>query len=202
MKRRTLVASFAVFVTVVAALLISSQTVLVSAQNHGHGKGDRDEPPPFYNPYPPGILPSDLNSEIARVLREVDFIENEALMQLRALPPPTLTGQPPILAHTGQRANVLLGKVMNFDKHISPFKDMACGFCHMPYAAFSGSIPSVNLTMIAYPGSFKFRAGKRTAQRYTLCTEFPCSQSQRHPECLLWRKLLGFTGDRLLARES
>jgi len=29
---------------------------------------------------------SRFESEIARVLREVDFIENEALMQLRALP--------------------------------------------------------------------------------------------------------------------
>src|SRR5882724_6629479 len=124
MKRRRLVALSAVFVTAIATLLIFSQTVLVSAQN-GKGQegkgGDRDTPPPFYNPYPPGILPADLDSEIARVIREVDFIENEAFAQLRALPPPTLTNQPPVLAHTGQRLNVLLGKVMNFDKNISPF---------------------------------------------------------------------------------
>ncbi len=174
MKRRTLVASFAVFVTVVAALLISSQTVLVSAQNHGHGKGNREEPPPPpYNPYPFGILPADLDSEIARVLREVDNIEFETLAQLQTLPPPTLTNQPPILAHTGQRLNVLLGKTMNFDRNISPFKDRACAFCHMPYVGFSGPIPSVNLTMVAYPGSFQFRAGKRTAQRYTYSPSFP-----------------------------
>ena len=43
----------------------------------------------------------------------------------------------------------------------------------MPYAAFSGPIPSVNLTMIAYPGSVHFRAGKRTAQRYTYSSYFP-----------------------------
>src|SRR5712664_3148928 len=174
MKRRKLVALSAVFVTAVAALLVSSQTVLVSAQNHGHGNGNREEPPPpFYNPYPPGILPPDLPQEIERVRREVRFIENEALAQWHALPPPTLTNQPPILAHTGQRANVLLGKVMNFDENISPFKNRACGFCHMPYVGFSGSIPSVNLTMIAYPGSFPFRAGKRTAQRYTYSPSFP-----------------------------
>ncbi len=175
MKRRKLVALSAVFVTAVAVLLISSQTALVSAQNggsRGH-RGDRDEPPPFYNPYPPGILPSDLNSEIARVLREVDFIEREALAQLRALPPPTLTNQPPLLAHTGQRLNVLVGKALNFDRNISPFKDRACAFCHMPYAGFSGPIPSVNLTMVAYPGSFQYRAGKRTAQRYTYAPSFP-----------------------------
>src|SRR6267142_4282620 len=174
MKRRKLIALSAVFVTAIATLLISSQTVLVSAQTHGHGKGNREEPPPpFYNPYPPGILPPDLPQEIARVLREVDFIEAEALAQLRALPPPTQTTQPPILAHTGQRANVLLGKVMNFDKHMSPFENRACAFCHMPYVGFSGPIPSVNLTMVAYPGSFQFRAGKRTAQRYTYSPSFP-----------------------------
>ena len=43
----------------------------------------------------------------------------------------------------------------------------------MPYAGFSGPIPSVNLTMIAYPGSVEFRAGKRTAQRYTYAPFFP-----------------------------
>src|SRR5437899_8094238 len=71
------------------------------------------------------------------------------------------------------RANQLLGKLMNFDENMSPFKNRACGFCHMPYAAFSGPIPSVNLTMVAYPGSFEFRAGKRTAQRYTYAPFFP-----------------------------
>ena len=43
----------------------------------------------------------------------------------------------------------------------------------MPYAGFSGPIPSVNLLMIAYPGSAPFRAGKRTAQRYTYSSYFP-----------------------------
>src|SRR5258708_37268782 len=32
-------------------------------------------PFPIYNPYPPGILPGDVESEIARVLREIDVIE-------------------------------------------------------------------------------------------------------------------------------
>ena len=159
----------------VAAILLMC-TRLTSAQNQAAPKSQwagHEQQPTVYNPYPPGILPSDLDSEIARVIREVDFIENEALAQLRALPPPTLTNQPPVLAHTGQRLNVLLGKVMNFDKNISPFGNRACGFCHMPYVGFSGPIPSVNLTMVAYPGSFEFRAGKRTAQRYTYSPSFP-----------------------------
>lgn len=145
----------------------------MSAQNENPGKGDKDKPPPAYNPYPPGILPSDLDSEIFRVRSEVIVIENESLVQWGALTPPTLTGQPPTLQGTGMRANQLLGKLMNFDEHMSPFENRACGFCHMPYAGFSGPIPSVNLTMIAYPGSFQFRAGKRTAQRYTYAPNFP-----------------------------
>jgi cytochrome c peroxidase len=31
----------------------------------------------IYNPYSPGILPADLDSEIARVLREIDVIQQE-----------------------------------------------------------------------------------------------------------------------------
>jgi len=170
MKRRRLAAFITVSFTVVAILLTSQS--IISAQKEG-GKGDRDTPPPFYNPYPSGILPGDLNSEIARVLREIDLIEGETLVQLQTLPSPTLTGQPPILAHTGQRLNVLLGEAMNFDRNISPFKDRACAFCHMPYAGYSGPIPSVNLTMIGYPGSFQFRAGKRNAQRYPYSPSFP-----------------------------
>jgi cytochrome c peroxidase len=43
----------------------------------------------------------------------------------------------------------------------------------MPYAGFSGPIPSVNLTMVAYPGSFRYRSAKRVAQRYTYSPRFP-----------------------------
>jgi hypothetical protein len=41
--------------------------------------GALQSPVPAYNPYPPGILPPDLDSEIGRVQREVRFIFNEAL---------------------------------------------------------------------------------------------------------------------------
>jgi cytochrome c peroxidase len=166
MKRANLVGMLVICAAGIGILFLSSGTV--AAQD------TQKEPAPTpYNPYPPGILPPDLVSEIARVRREVAFIENEALAQWRALPRPVLTGQPPTLQGTGQRANQLLGKIMNFDENMSPFKNRACGFCHMPYAGFSGPIPSVNLTMVAYPGSFEFRAGKRTAQRYTYAPNFP-----------------------------
>jgi cytochrome c peroxidase len=129
-----------------------------------------------YNPYPAGILPSNIDTELARVLREINFIETEAIGQWQALPPLTLAGNPPIIQNNGQAAVETLGKLMNFDKNISPNENSACASCHMPYAGFSGPIPSVNLTMIAYPGSVHFRAGKRTAQRYTYASYFPTLQ--------------------------
>ncbi len=133
-------------------------------------------PAPIYNPYPPGILPDDLNAEIARVLQEIAVIEGRAIQRWHNLPPPTLTGQPPILKDTGTEAVETLGELMQYDKNISPNRNQACASCHMPYVAFSGPIPSVNLTMIAYPGTVHFRVGKRQAQRYTYSPFFPVLQ--------------------------
>ncbi len=144
------------------------------------GQDDKGKKPPatpaVYNPYPPGILPADLDSEIARVSREVNLIFQQALAQMRALPPPNLTGQPPTLQGSGYDMVQTLGKLMNFDEKMSVFQNTACATCHMPYAGFSGPIPSVNLTMVAFPGSFHFRAGKRTPQRYTYAPWFPVLQ--------------------------
>src|SRR5467141_1917830 len=129
--------------------------------------------PTAYNPYPPGILPADLASELLRVQHEVGVIFEQARAAWLALPTPNVTGQPPTVQGTGYQQIQTLGKLMNFDLNMSPFRDVACASCHMPYAGFSGPIPSVNLTMIAYPGSFRFRAGKRVAQRYTYSPRFP-----------------------------
>ena len=169
MNRRTMTL-VAVVVLFVAALCFWLAPRTVSAQNAGALSA------PVYNPYPPGILPANLNSELARVLAEVDFIEARAIARWQALTPPTLTGQPPILQNTGTEAVETLGELMNYDKNISPGRNSACASCHMPYVAFSGPIPSVNLTMIAYPGTEHFRAGKRTAQRYPYAPFFPVLQ--------------------------
>jgi cytochrome c peroxidase len=136
----------------------------------------RAQSPTAYDPYPPGILPSDIHSELQRVLRESNTIEAEATTQWHALPPPVVSGNPPILQGSGSQAVQVLGKLMNFDTTIAVNSNYACGSCHMPYAAFSGPIPSVNLTMVAYPGSVRYRAGKRTAQRYTYAPFFPALQ--------------------------
>jgi cytochrome c peroxidase len=165
MKRRILIIASLVAISVgVLSVLSSRQKVAAETST------------PVYNPYPPGILPPNLNSELARVAAEVDFIEARAVARWKALTPPTLTNQPPILANTGTEAIETLGELMNYDRNISPKRNVACASCHMPYVAFSGPIPSVNLTMIAYPGTEHFRAGKRTAQRYTYAPFFPVLQ--------------------------
>jgi cytochrome c peroxidase len=127
-----------------------------------------------YNPFPSGILPANLDSEISRVRREVQTVFGRYFAEWQALTPtPHYSGNPPILIPNGYQAQRILGGLLNFDENISPFRNRACSFCHMPYVAFSGPIPSVNLTMIAYPGSFQYRAAKRTAQRYTYSHTFP-----------------------------
>jgi hypothetical protein len=59
----------------------------------------QSSPPLTYNPYPPGILPPDLDSEIARVLREIDVIEDRAIERWRSLPAPTRLPTRPGVQH-------------------------------------------------------------------------------------------------------
>ena len=140
-----------------------------------------DVPVPPYNPYPalpgfipPNILPPGLQPDIYRVRAEVQTIFGRYFQEWQNLTPtPTYMGNPPILVPNGYDALRILGGLLNFDETISPFNNTACAFCHMPYAAFSGPIQSVNLTMVAYPGSYRYRAAKRTAQRYTYSHSFP-----------------------------
>src|SRR2546429_6592868 len=96
---------------------------------------------PVYNPYPPGILPSNLSSEVARVLAEVDFIEARAIARWQALTPPTLTGQPPILQNTGTEAAEGHGELMNYDSGNPPPRNQPRASDKMPYLALDGPIP-------------------------------------------------------------
>jgi cytochrome c peroxidase len=106
----------------------------------------------------------------------VDLIEDRAFARWKGLSHPILTGQPPVLQNTGTEVIETLGELMLYDRRISPGKNQACASCHMPYAGFSGPIPSVNLTMIAFPGTVHFRAGKRTPQRHPYSPFFPVLQ--------------------------
>jgi cytochrome c peroxidase len=165
LRKTRLIGTLAVSAGIAATLFISSR--LLHAQQAGT--------PTPYNPYAPGILPSNIASELARVQREIRGIFSNYVTQWHTQLPATLTyaGNPPILQGNGYNAQRILGGLLQYDLNMSPLKNTACASCHMPYAAFSGPIPSVNLTMIAYPGSFRYRAGKRTAQRYTYSHTFP-----------------------------
>src|SRR5258708_29056787 len=134
MNRRTL-AIVAVVVVCALALLMTLAKRKVTPRSRSALSAS------VYNPYPPGILPADLDSEIARVQREVDVIEDRTLTRWHTLQPPILAGQPPILTNIGTEAIETLGKLMMFDKYISDTRNQACAFCHMPNSGISGPVP-------------------------------------------------------------
>ncbi|MGD0110079.1 MAG: cytochrome c peroxidase [Rhodopila sp.] len=158
MKRTVLFSTSAICTAIAGATLLSPATA---------------QKLPLYDPYPDGILAPKVLSEIHRVQREIRGIFQQYLLQLQQLGPLTVIGNPPTIQGNGYEAQRILGGLLNYDLNMSPLRNVACSSCHMPYAGFSGPIPSVNLTMVAYPGSYHYRAGKRTAQRYTYSPYFP-----------------------------
>src|ERR1700752_4691688 len=144
------------------ALSVASTVCLIAVGYTVITYAQQTSSPALYNPYPPGILPPNLDSEIARVLREIDVIEGRAIERWHSLPLPTRLGtrpgpNPPVLKGTGTEAIETLGELMLFDKNMSPGRNQACTSCHMPYTGWSGPIPSVNLTIIAYLWKFKYQ---------------------------------------------
>src|ERR1700739_1342782 len=166
------------------ALSVASTVCLIAVGYTVITYAQQTSSPAVYNPYPHGILPANLESEIARVLREIDVIEGRAIQRWHSLPPPTRVEvrpgpNPPVLKGTGTESIETLGELMLFDKSMSPGRNQACTSCHMPYAGWSGPIPSVNATMIAYPGTAHYRAGKRMPQRHTKDPFFPGLQDHK-----------------------
>jgi cytochrome c peroxidase len=133
-------------------------------------------PSKSYNPYPPGIMPPDLDAETQRVRYEIQQIFSRSLNEAKALGPVTRKGNPPVIAGNGYEAAKLLGELLNFDESMSVNGNQACAYCHMPYTGYAGPIPSVNLTMVGYPGSSHYRASGRTPMRYTYASRFPVLQ--------------------------
>ena len=113
MKPTTWISTITICAAGIAAVLLSSYTSAVQRD-----KDDKKRMTSPYNPYPPGILPSDLSSEVERVLREVDLVESRALARWHALAFPIVKGQPPTLQNTGTEAIETLGELMNFDRNI------------------------------------------------------------------------------------
>jgi len=101
-----------------------------------------------------GPMPSDFESEVARVAAEMDRIENDTLRQMDHT---TLDRQGHVRT---------LGKLLLFDKHLSVNENEACSFCHTPETGFTGPIQSLNLTTVSYPGSVRTRFSQRKPQSY------------------------------------
>jgi cytochrome c peroxidase len=119
--------------------------------------------------------PADLEQEVRRVEGEIDRIFAATLAQLRSIPLDA--------GHRMKRVQTL-GKLELFDKQLSVNSNEACSFCHMPYVDFTGPIPMLNLTTVAYPGSVRnqsadpaaSRYGHRKPQSYTYSPYFPALQ--------------------------
>ena len=155
--------------TITVAMFISAH--LVGGQSGASSPITR-----VYNPYPPGILPSDLRSESARVQREVDLIEERALARWHTLKRADSDRSAADNSEYGDGSNGSARRTYAFRQEYFAGQKPACASCHMPYAGFSGPIPSVNLTMVAFPGTVHFRAGKRTPQRHPYSPFFPVLQ--------------------------
>ncbi len=82
MRQTRLIALAVACVTVVIAVSLSTHIVRRQSEHSATAS------PTVYNPYPPGILPSDLSSEIVRVQREVDVIEEPSARTLESVKKP------------------------------------------------------------------------------------------------------------------
>jgi hypothetical protein len=119
-----------------------SQTALAGfTEAHAQGSAKLDQPFPAYNPYPPlpgsvppTVLPPDLQSELLRVRSEVQTIFGRYFAEWQALPLSTYQSNPPTLTPAGYDAVRVLGGLLNYDESMSPFNNIACASCHMPYA--------------------------------------------------------------------
>ncbi len=64
------------------------------------------------------------------------------------------------------QATALLGKLMLYDRNLSPNRLEACASCHTRESGFTGGVSLYNLTDSAYPGAVFYRGGQRKANSY------------------------------------
>ncbi len=132
-----------------AGLLILGHLLLSAAsQNQRHGGAVASTHDPR------GQMPPSFDQDVARVVAEIDRIEDDTLSQMDRT---TLDRQ-------GQVRT--LGKLLLFDKHLSVNQNEACSFCHTPETGFTGPIQSLNETTVSYPGSVRMRFSNRKPQSY------------------------------------
>ncbi len=108
-----------------------------------------------------GQMPPSFDQDVARVVADLDRIEEDTLQQLDRT----------TLDREGQIRT--LGKLLLFDKNLSVNKNEACSFCHTPETGFTGPIASLNQTTVSYPGSVRTRFSQRKPQSYMYATFAP-----------------------------
>ena len=88
-----------------------------------HGQSQNWQPAPQlppYNPYPPGILPSNIASEELRIQREVTGIENEAIGRVEGVTTDNAGRQPANLSGQRISGSRSTGKAAKFrPEHVS-----------------------------------------------------------------------------------
>jgi hypothetical protein len=112
-------------IAVICTALLATMGYAMSAEGGATPQSGQPGGPPVYNPYPPGILPPDLDAEIARVRSEIRTIFGRYLAQWQALPPLTYSntqglGNPPTLQGSGYEAVWILGGLLNYDETSLP----------------------------------------------------------------------------------
>ena len=63
-------------------------------------------------------------------------------------------------------AQQLLGKLVLYDRNLSPNRQEACESCHTKEVGFTGGISSINATLMAYSGALFYRWAQRKPQSY------------------------------------
>jgi len=133
-----------------------------------------------------------LNSRIA-VNDSITTIEQQTLQQaMQGVSDPTT-------------ANQLLGKLVLYDRNLSPNRQQACETCHTKQAGFTGGVSSINASIVAYSGALFYRWGNASRRPTCMppsrrcCTTMPAPVSS-------WAAISGTTApparSRAIPRET
>ncbi len=153
MRGRQLVTVSAVLCVTITAVVFLSQGVF--AQNTA--SKDNDDNSCVGYPYPPGVVPCNLDPQIDRVRLSINQTEQETLKRAQQLP---------VTDGTRLKRIRTLGKLLLYDENLSVNRNTACVFCHSKDTGFTGPIAEINKTTVAYPGSVRYRFANRRPMSY------------------------------------
>jgi cytochrome c peroxidase len=105
----------------------------------------------------PEFVPPNYIQELQGVLQQLDATEQQTLKAAQALP-----------INPGTRLLQIrsLGKLLLYDKDYSVNRNTPCTLCHTDDTGFTGPLPDLNATTVAYPASVRYRFGPRKPKSY------------------------------------